>query len=150
MYEEPDDAFRDLLLDHATHPRNQREMADANRMALGHNRSCGDRVVVFLDVREEQVIDACFSGAGCTFLLASASMMTQAIRGQSLANVRLLLEYFLKMLLDWDSEVDVQSMGELYALQGLRRFPIRVKCAMLPWRALEAAIKGTERPVCTE
>lgn len=151
--------YQDLILDHGKHPRNFRPMPEANREVLGHNPLCGDRLVLTLAVNENNVIeDAAFQGSGCAISMASASMMTEMLKGKTAAEAHKLFEHFHELCTLGGEEVaktetpaakDVQM--RLQALSGVRHYPMRVKCAVLPWRALESALSsGGVKNVKTE
>ncbi len=140
------DLYQDLILDHTRKPRNFYDLPGANRRAEGYNHLCGDRVSLMLDVQDDTVRDAAFQGSGCAISVASASMLTEAVSGKSTKEVRRLLDAFLRQATgsaspDPSNAVD---LGKLEAFAGVREFPMRVKCATLAWRALEAALATGE------
>ncbi len=136
------DLYQDLILDHTRKPRNFHDLPAANRRAEGHNPLCGDRVSLMLEVQNDTVRAAAFQGSGCAISVASASMLTEAVTGKSTDEVRRLLEAFLRQATGSGSPDPTQSvdLGKLEAFAGVREFPMRVKCATLAWRALEAAL----------
>ncbi len=136
------DLYQDLILDHTRKPRNFHDLPGANRRAEGHNPLCGDRVSLMLDVRDETVRSAAFQGSGCAISVASASMLTEAVTGKRTDEVQRLLDAFLRQATGSDSPDPTPSvdLGKLEAFAGVREFPMRVKCATLAWRALEAAL----------
>jgi nitrogen fixation NifU-like protein len=148
----PDNQMRDLyqevILDHNRHPRNFRALADANRKAEGHNPLCGDRVQVFLHVEDDRVQGISFQGSGCAISTASASLMTEALKGRSVAEAHALFKSFHDLLTHGSD--NVEALGKLAVLAGVRDFPIRVKCATLAWHTLEAALAQKDHPVSTE
>jgi nitrogen fixation protein NifU and related proteins len=148
----PDNPLRDLyqevILDHNRHPRNFRALADANRKAEGHNPLCGDRVQVFLHVADDRVQGISFQGSGCAISTASASLMTEALKGKSVAEAHALFKSFHDLLTHGSDNAD--QLGKLAVLAGVREFPIRVKCATLAWHTLEAALAQKDHPVSTE
>jgi nitrogen fixation protein NifU and related proteins len=148
----PDNPLRDLyqevILDHNRHPRNFRALADANRKAEGHNPLCGDRVQVFLHVQEDRVQGISFQGSGCAISTASASLMTEALKGRSVTEAHALFKGFHDLLTHGSD--NAEELGKLAVLAGVREFPIRVKCATLAWHTLEAALAQKDHPVSTE
>jgi len=144
--------YQEIILDHNRAPRNYGALADANRRALGHNPLCGDRLVLSLRVVDDRIDDIRFEGSGCAISKASASLMTEAIKGHPLAAAEALFDRFHAMLTGApDAPVTEVGMGKLASLAGVREFPIRVKCATLPWHTLRAALaSGGEAQVTTE
>ena len=144
------DLYQEVILDHSRKPRNFRVLPGEARCADGHNPLCGDRVTVFLDVREGRIEEATFQGNGCASSTASASMMTEALRGKSIDEVDRLFGLFHD-LVTGKAALDAETLGKLAAFEGVREFPVRVKCATLPWHTLRAAL-GRQRtgPVKTE
>lgn len=144
--------YQEVILDHTKRPRNFGPLADANRHAKGDNPLCGDRVSVHLAVDGDRVTDVRFEGAGCAISTASASLMTEAVRGKTLPEVQALFEDF-HQLLTGDPSVAAEppaSLGKLAAFSGVREYPIRVKCATLAWHTLQAALKDDGAAVSTE
>jgi nitrogen fixation NifU-like protein len=144
----PDDLrelYQDLILDHGKHPRNFRALPEANCEALGHNPFCGDKLTLYLTVNDQgRIEEAAFQGSGCAISTASASMMTEMLKGKSAVEARRLFDYFHALCTDESaadkSALDEEDVARLQALAGVRRFPIRVKCATLPWHTLQAAL----------
>ena len=156
MFDELRELYQEVILDHGRHPRNFRHPAAANREAKGDNPMCGDKLIVYLAVDGDGMInDAGFLGKGCAISTASASLMTELVRGKSLTEAKTLFEYFHDMCTRDDfAEVDHGPMDEdaldrLQVLSGVRQFPVRVKCATLPWHAMAAAMAGDSQ-VTTE
>jgi nitrogen fixation NifU-like protein len=135
------DLYRDVILDHNKRPRNFGQLADANARADGHNPLCGDRLTLSLKMDGDRVEDVRFEGKGCAISTASASLMTEAIKGKSRAAID---ELFTKVhtLLTEQSAVPTPELGKLAALSGVREFPARVKCASLCWHTLNAALES--------
>jgi nitrogen fixation NifU-like protein len=128
------DLYQDLILDHGKRPRNFRAVSDANHEALGHNPLCGDRISLYVTTDANGIIqDAAFQGSGCAISVASASMMTEMLKGKTTDATGL----------------DEDAVDRIKALAGVRDYPIRVKCATLPWHTLQAALKD-EKKVSTE
>ena len=149
----PDDAAQELyqetILSHNKRPRNFRPMPDATRVQEGFNPLCGDRVTVFLKLEGGRVADIAFQGNGCAISTASASLMTDALKGRPSAEVERLSANFQHLVLR-DGPVDEKALGKLRAFHGVGEFPARVKCATLAWHAMEAALRGVDKPVSTE
>ncbi len=143
--------YQEVILDHNRRPRNFRVMAAANRTAEGFNPLCGDRLTVYLQLDGDVVRDVSFQGSGCAISKASASLMTDAVKGKTTEQARALFEAFHRMVTSSiGSEPDVDAMGKLAVLAGVREFPARVKCASLAWHTLNAAIDAEAEPVSTE
>ncbi len=141
--------YQQVILDHNRRPRNFRALERPDHRAAGHNPLCGDRVELALRVVDGVVAEVGFQGAGCAISTASASLLTEAVLGKRLDQVRALAAAFRAMLTG-DGPPAEPDLGKLRALEGVREYPVRVKCATLAWRALEAAIAGHEAPVTTE
>jgi nitrogen fixation NifU-like protein len=141
------DLYQETIFDHYRKPRNFHALAGANHHAEGFNPLCGDRLTLFLRVEDGMIRDASFEGAGCAISMASASLMTEHIKGKRLDKVEGLFEHFHEMV---TGDVSAQNMGKLEVLSGVREFPARVKCATLAWHALKAALQDRTEPVSTE
>ena len=138
------DLYQEVILDHNKRPRNYRVMEDANHRADGHNPLCGDRVTVFVRLAGDRIEDVSFQGSGCAISKASASLMTDSVKGQSLGDVDTLFQGFQTMVTSPpDTDVETDSLGKLAVFAGVREFPSRVKCASLAWHALRAALKDS-------
>lgn len=145
------DLYQEVILDHQKSPRNFRPMPDADRAAEGHNPLCGDRVTVYVKLDGGVVRDVSFQGVGCAICTASASMMTAHVKGKPTERIESEFETFHELLTgDADEAEEDESLGKLRIFAGVRKFPIRVKCATLPWHTLHAAISGSEEEVTTE
>jgi len=145
------DLYQEVILDHNKRPRNFGVLPDANRRALGHNPLCGDRLTLYLKLDSDRVAGVSFEGSGCAISKASASLMTDAVKGKSIAEVRDLFTRFQTMVtLPLEQEIDTEGMGKLAALGGVRTFPVRIKCASLAWHTLKAALEQAAEPVHTE
>jgi nitrogen fixation NifU-like protein len=138
------DLYQEAILDHNRRPRNFHPIADASHTAEGYNPLCGDRLTLYLKVADGIVVDVAFEGAGCAISKASASLMTDAVKGQSVADVQALFERFHRMVTT-PPEEQVENLGKLSALAGVREFPVRVKCASLAWHTLKAAMSNEKR-----
>lgn len=141
------DLYQEVILDHNRHPRNFGVLPDANRTAEGNNPLCGDQVTVYLRVEEDRLQEILFDGSGCAISTASASLMTEALRGKTVAEAHALFHGFHDMVTRGS---DPDALGKLAVFAGVREFPIRVKCATLAWHTLEAALSRHEQPVSTE
>ena len=149
MSDDLSDLYQDVILDHSRHPRNRREMQDADRKAQGYNPLCGDEVTVYLKIAGDELKDVSFTGRGCAICTATASIMTETTRGKSTATALAMFERFHDLLTHAETEPS-EELGELAALTGVRRFPMRVKCATLPWHTLRSALASDSKPVTTE
>jgi nitrogen fixation NifU-like protein len=136
--------YQEVILDHNRRPRNFHPLADASHSAEGYNPLCGDRLVLYLKVQDGRIEDVSFEGAGCAISKASASMMTDALKGRSVGEANALFERFHRMVTTPPSQ-PVEDMGKLSALAGVREFPVRVKCASLAWHTLKAALSNEHR-----
>lgn len=137
--------YQEVILDHHKHPRNFGRLEGANRHAEGFNPLCGDRVTIYALVEDEVVRAVAFDGSGCAICVASASVMTDELIGRSLSEVEQLYGKFHEAVMsDSGTPVDVDGLGKLAVFAGVREFPVRVKCATLPWHALRAALKNPD------
>ena len=143
------DLYRDVILDHNRQPRNFGKLEPADAQADGHNPLCGDRLTVFVRMDGERVADVRFEGKGCAISTASASLMTEAVKGKDTAAVSHLFEQVHNLLTQQDAPAG-PDLGKLAALQGVREFPSRVKCASLCWHTLNAALDRGASTVSTE
>jgi nitrogen fixation NifU-like protein len=143
------DLYQELVLDHGRHPRNFRAMADATQHSVGFNPLCGDKLSLFIRLEGDVVRDVSFQGSGCAISTASASLLTETVKGKTRAQVEALLADFVAMLTH-NGAGDPARLGKLAVFAGVRDFPVRVKCATLSWRTLEAALGGATDPVTTE
>ena len=147
MLDELRELYQEVILDHGRNPRNYRKPQEANRHAHGHNPMCGDAVVVHLALDGDGVIrDAAFEGKGCAISIASASLMTEIVRGKREDEARSLFERFHDMCTKDDFDIDEadedDDLDRLQVLSGVREFPMRVKCATLAWHTMNAAMEG--------
>ena len=140
--------YQEVILDHNRRPRNFHALADASHTAEGYNPLCGDRLTLYLKVADGVISDVAFEGAGCAISKASASMMTDAIKGRTVADADALFDRFHRMVTT-PPDRPVEDMGKLSSLAGVREFPVRVKCASLAWHTLKAAMEHKSR-VSTE
>jgi nitrogen fixation NifU-like protein len=142
------DLYQEVILDHNRRPRNFHALEGASHSAEGYNPLCGDRLTLYLKLNGDTIEEVSFEGAGCAISKASASMMTDALKGRSVAEASALFERFHRMVTTPPSE-PVEDLGKLSALAGVREFPVRVKCASLAWHTLRAAL-NRERRTSTE
>jgi nitrogen fixation NifU-like protein len=143
------DLYQEVILDHNRRPRNFGELPTANHRAEGYNPLCGDRVTVYLDLEEGRIRDVGFQGSGCAISTASASLMTEALKGLTVAEGRELFQGFHELVTTGQGE-DAEDLGKLAVFSGVREFPMRVKCATLAWHAFLAALDAQDHPVSTE
>lgn len=143
------DLYQEVILDHGKHPRNHRHPPEANRSARGYNPLCGDQVTVYLAADDSGCIqDVAFEGQGCAISIASASMMTEVLRGKTETEARRLFDDFHRLCtendftLDQAKAEDQEALERLQVLSGVREFPVRVKCATLAWHAMTSALSG--------
>ncbi len=148
MSDDLSDLYQQVILDHSKSPRNFRKLEGANRTAQGYNPLCGDNVTMFLQMDGDVIKDISFQGSGCAISKASASILTDAVKGRSKAEVKSMFDKVHELLTTgkWDTE----SAGKLAVFAGVHKFPARVKCAILPWHAVLSAMEGKNEPVSTE
>jgi nitrogen fixation NifU-like protein len=139
---ELEELYKEIIIDHYNNPRNFGELPDANASAEGANPLCGDEIHLELLVKDGIVEDVKFHGAGCSISRASASMMTETIKGKKIEDVRKISEKFKEMLFEGKED---EELGELEAFKGVRVVPIRIKCAVLSWNVLEEALKKIDK-----
>ena len=138
--------YQQVILDHNKKPRNFHKLETANRTAEGYNPLCGDQLNIYLEVEGDQVKDISFEGTGCAIFKASASMMTQAVKGKTKAESEQLFQEFHRLLTDETIEETEEShLGKLTIFTGVREYPVRVKCATLSWHTMRAALEGEEK-----
>jgi nitrogen fixation NifU-like protein len=147
MFDDLDDLYQQLILDHCKHPRNFHELPAASRSGQGHNPLCGDQLKLFLAMDGDTVRDASFVGSGCCISKASASLLTDHVKGKTKAELQKTFDLVHDMVTTGKANGD---LGKLAAFAGVHKYPARVKCAILSWHALMAALKGDSQPVSTE
>ena len=140
--------YQEVILDHNRRPRNFRAIEDG-RKAEGFNPLCGDRVTVYLTVDNGVIRDASFQGSGCAISKASASLMTESVKGKTLDEAEALFERFQRMITA-PPDTPIDNLGKLTVLAGVRQFPVRVKCASLAWHTLRSAVESRDESVSTE
>jgi nitrogen fixation NifU-like protein len=143
--------YQDLIIDHSKRPRNFRVLEAADRKSEGYNPLCGDKVTVFLELENDRVNDISFQGSGCAISTASASVMTETLKGKTLAEAEALFEVFHNLVTGKPPPGGkTPELGKLAVFSGVSEFPARVKCAALAWHTLHAALQGTGDTVSTE
>ena len=143
------DLYQEVILDHNRRPRNFRTL-DEGRKQEGYNPLCGDRLTLYVKLDGDRIVDVAFQGSGCAISKASASLMTEALKGKTVAQARELFEKFHDMVTS-SPETAAPDLGKLSVLSGVREYPTRVKCASLAWHTMKAAVSGVEDgPVSTE
>ena len=143
------DLYQEVIFDHYKRPRNCRHLDPASHHAEGYNPLCGDKVTIYLKVDNGIIEDVAFEGAGCAIATASASLMTEALKGRRVDEVEALFQDFRGMVTDAPAS-GTTDLGKLKVLSGVREFPARVKCATLAWHTLHAALRDHQQPVSTE
>ncbi len=143
--------YQELILDHTKCPRNFGELQGANCTAEGFNPLCGDQLTLYLVLEDGVLKDVRFEGKGCAISTASASLMTEAIKGKTAEEVAALFQHFQSVVTSpVDSDIDTLELGKLAALAGVREFPLRIKCAILAWHTLRAALEDGDGTITTE
>jgi len=144
------DLYQEVIFDHNRHPRNFGKLADANRHADGNNPLCGDKLSLYLKVENDVIVDIRFEGMGCAISTASASLMTERLKGMKVADAEALFRKFHAVITQHGHDEESAQLGKLSALTGVREYPARVKCATLPWHTLEAALHDQGVTASTE
>jgi len=144
------DLYQEVILEHSKQPRNYRELGDANHKAEGSNPLCGDHFTVYLKLAGEKIQDVSFQGSGCAISKASASMMTQSIKGKTMAEAEKIFQQFHGLVTGAEHNGAQEELGKLAVFSGVSEFPVRVKCATLAWHTLHAALEGKQEAVSTE
>jgi nitrogen fixation NifU-like protein len=144
------DLYRDVIVDHNRNPRNFREMPDASAHAEGFNPLCGDRLTLYVRLDGDRIGDVSFQGSGCAISVASASLLTESVKGRTVVEAEQLFTRMHELLTRHDATADPAELGKLAALSGVREFPARVKCASLCWHTLDAALHREPAAVSTE
>ena len=146
------DLYQSVILDHHKNPRNFRKLDGANHSAEGYNPLCGDRVSIYLKLEGDVVKDISFVGDGCAISTAAASLMTEKIKGKTRAEAEALFQRFHDLLTGNEEQGSTEGpeLGKLEVFSGVREFPIRVKCATLPWHTFRAALQGEDKTISTE
>ncbi len=144
------DLYQDVILEHSKAPRNYRELPAANHKAEGFNPLCGDRFTIYVTTEGDSIRDITFQGSGCAISKASASMMTQSLKGKSRAEAAKIFERFHNLVTGQQSSNGDAELGKLTVFSGVSEFPVRVKCATLAWHTLQAALEDKQEAVSTE
>jgi nitrogen fixation protein NifU and related proteins len=142
--------YQDIIIDHNKSPRNFREIPPPRHEADGYNPLCGDRLSVYLTLDGDRISDVSFKGSGCAISVASASLMTEALKGRTVAEAEALFERMHALLTGKDTESTDIELGKLESLAGVRAYPSRVKCATLAWHTVQSALAEDQQPVSTE
>ena len=145
------DLYQEVILEHSKQPRNYRELANPTQKAEGYNPLCGDHFTVYLELEGDAIRDISFQGSGCAISKASASMMTQTLKGKSTAEAEKVFDRFHRLVTGQaPANGASEELGKLAVFSGVSEFPVRVKCATLAWHAVHAALEGQQEPVSTE
>lgn len=145
------DLYQEVIIDHSRHPRNFCELTQATCHAEGFNRLCGDKLTLYLHIENNIIKEISFKGNGCAISLASASLMTEQLKGKTVNEAEALFQRFHQLLtIEKTSSSNDNNLGKLTVLIGVREFPSRVKCATLAWHTLHAALANEKQPVTTE
>ena len=150
MFDELRDLYQEVIFDHNRNPRNFRVIEDADRKVEGFNPLCGDRLTLYLKMNGDVITDASFQGSGCAISTASVSLMTEIVKGKTEQEAVDLFTKFHEMTTGKDEQINLEALGKLAVLAGVREYPARVKCATLAWHTLDAALKNEQKSVSTE
>ncbi|NOT10647.1 MAG: SUF system NifU family Fe-S cluster assembly protein [Methylococcaceae bacterium] len=150
MFDDLRDLYQEVIFDHNRNPRNFRVMDNADRKVEGFNPLCGDRLTLYLKMEGETIVDASFQGSGCAISTASVSLMTEIVKGKTDQEAQDLFKIFHEMTTGKDEQINLEAVGKLAVLAGVREYPARVKCATLAWHTLDAALKNEQNAVSTE
>ncbi len=144
------DLYQEVVVDHGRRPRNFRALSQFSHEAEGFNPLCGDRLHLYLQVENERILEAAFTGSGCAISTASASLMTERLKGRTVQEAGAVFQAFHAMLTRQDALPDLDRLDKLAVLSGVHEYPTRVKCATLPWHTLQAALRHDKTPAKTE
>ena len=142
--------YQQVILDHNKHPRNFGELDGADRHADGYNPLCGDRLALYMNLDSNVITEVSFVGSGCAISKASASLMTDAVKGKTLAEARRLFDEFHSMITSSETPANLELLGKLAVLAGVRDYPTRIKCASLAWHTLRAAFENSQESASSE
>ena len=148
MFDDLNDLYQQVILDHSKSPRNFRTLVEANRVAQGHNPLCGDNYTIYAIMDGDVIKDIGFQGSGCAISKASASLLTECVKGKSTGEVKALFDKVHDLITT--GKLSDTDLGKLSVFAGVHKFPARVKCAILPWHAVLTAVEGKDEPVSTE
>lgn len=143
------DLYQEVIIDHNRHPRNYQVMAEPSCQADGYNRLCGDKIRLFLQIENDKIVAASFQGVGCAISTASASLMTEILKGKTLSQAQDLFQCFHQAMTT-ENHIAENNLGKLTVLLGVKEYPARVKCATLAWHTLQAALENSEITATTE
>ncbi len=144
------DLYQEVIVDHNRSPRNFGKMESPDRTLEGFNPLCGDRLTLYVKLQNQQIDEISFDGSGCAISVASASLMTDAMKGKSIAEAEKIFENFHVLVTTDGEEADMDKLGKLAALAGVREYPTRVKCATLCWHTLHSILEGDDEVISTE
>ena len=144
------DLYQEILLEHNSKPHNFKTLEEVSHTSDGFNPLCGDQISLFLKVVDGVIDDVGFQGTGCAISRASASMMTQSIKGQTLEKAEEIFDAFHYMITEPDGELDLDTLGDLETLSGVNEYPTRIKCAILAWHTMKAALSDDSTAISTE
>ena len=150
MFDDLRDLYQEVIFDHNRNPRNFYVMEGADRKVEGFNPLCGDRLTLFLKMDGDKITDASFQGSGCAISTASVSLMTDIVKGLTEAEAEALFAKFHAMTTGKEEDINLEAVGKLAVLAGVREYPARVKCATLAWHTLDAALKNEQEAISTE
>ena len=150
MFDDLRDLYQEVIFDHNRNPRNFRIIEDADRKGEGFNPLCGDRLTLYLKMAGNVITDASFQGSGCAISTASVSLMTEIVKGKTEQEADTLFKQFHEMTTGKDEHFNLEAVGKLAVLAGVREYPARVKCATLAWHTLDAALKNQQEAISTE
>ena len=150
MSSELQDLYQQVIVDHSKRPRNCRALEGADRTVQGFNPLCGDKVTIYLKLENDRVKDISFEGSGCAISTASASLLTESLKGKTLAAAEALFESFHNLLTGLEPAAEAPKLGKLVVFSGVCDYPTRVKCATLAWHTVHAALHGADEKVSTE
>lgn len=142
--------YQEVIIDHNKNPRNFCKLDSCSHRAEGLNPLCGDRITLYLNIQQDKIEQLSFEGSGCAISTASASLMTEILKGKSVIEAQTLFTAFHELLTGRETGADHIEMGKLQVLAGVKEYPARVKCATLAWHAFQEALHGNQRPVSTE
>ena len=146
-----EDLYQEIIMDHNRRPRNFTKLADANRNADGFNPLCGDQISLYLNVTDKVIVEIGFQASGCAISKASASMMTEEVKGKTEKEAKILFNTFRQMVTkESNGNFDTELLGDSEILRGISAYPARIKCATLSWHTLNAAIFGENESISTE
>jgi nitrogen fixation NifU-like protein len=144
------DLYQDVIVDHNRSPRNFGKLEDADLSLEGYNPLCGDRLTLYIKLNNDIINDISFDGSGCAISVASASLMTEAMKGKSTKEAESVFNDFHHLLTDEEPDLDLEKFGKLAALAGVRDYPSRIKCASLCWHTLNGLLDGSHNSISTE